>query len=72
MSNETLLPCPCGATPTKLDIAGEHERAKWARCQGDCCSEWSVEYRNNYTSIHSDESMVLAVKAWNTAPRGGK
>lgn len=66
---EALKPCPCGNTPTLLHITCEHERAKWAHCSGDCCNEWSIEYRNNYTPINTPEGMALAVAAWNDASR---
>lgn len=64
-----LLPCPCGSTPTKLHISGEHHGPKWAHCTGDCCGEWSIEYRNNYTPLDTPETMELAVAAWNEATR---
>ena len=63
-----MKPCPCGETPKKIVIEGD-DRAKWARCYGDCCGEWIVEYRNNYNRIPSDEAQTLAEQAWNDAPR---
>lgn len=67
MSN--LEQCPCGRQPPKLLVDGS-DRAKWAYVTGDCCGEWHIEFRNQYAPIPSDESMQLAVDAWNAAPRG--
>ena len=63
-----IKPCPCGRTPTKLHINAQ-DRDKWASVSGDCCNEWSIEYRNGYARIPSDESMELALAAWNAATR---
>lgn len=63
-----LKSCPCGATPTALQITGD-EQAKWAHVSGNCCGEWEIEYRNNYTKLASTEAMTLAAAAWNEAPR---
>lgn len=61
---------PCGQVPTFLHIDSDHDCPKWARCAGNCCSEWWLEYRNNYNDIDSCEAATLAEKAWNEAPRG--
>ena len=63
-----LKSCPCGATPTALQITGD-EQAKWAHVSGNCCGEWEIEYRNDYTKLASAEAMTLAAAAWNEAPR---
>ena len=63
-----MKPCPCGKTPEKILVEGE-DRSKWARCYGDCCGEWMIEYRNSYEHIPSDESQQLAEQAWNDAVR---
>lgn len=36
---------------------------------GDCCGEWSVEFRTQYKPADSPECYALAVQAWNDAPR---
>lgn len=64
-----LAPCPCGRQPQNLVIEMP-QRAKYGRASGDCCAEWSVEFRNGY----SDDPQLTqerAVKAWNEAPRAG-
>jgi hypothetical protein len=44
------------------------ERAKYGRTLGDCCTEWSVEFRNGY-SKDPEDTLARAQKAWNAAPR---
>ena len=63
-----LEPCPCGQNPDLL-IIEMPERAKYGRAFGDCCSEWSIEFRNGYTA-DPKLSQVRAAKAWNNTPRG--
>ncbi len=65
-----LKPCPCGRTPTKLSIVSDN--AKWFRCAGNCCGEWEIEFRSNYSFPKSKEAKKLAIEAWNDAPRGDK
>lgn len=67
-----LARCPCGSVPTYLIFDAEHDTPKWARCAGACCYEWWLEYRNNYHELNSAESVELATKAWNEAPRGNQ
>jgi hypothetical protein len=64
-----LLPCPCGQTPTELFIEDGHT-IKYAMVCGQCCGEWSSEFRTNYSALDSDECMDLAIKCWNGLPRG--
>lgn len=64
-----LAPCPCGKAPTNLLIEMP-ERAKYGRCMGDCCAEWSVEFRNGY-SQDPEQTTERAREAWNAAPRAG-
>ena len=64
-----IEPCPCGRTPEALCIEGEG-LPKYARVSGDCCSDWSVEFRNDYNAIDSGESKKLATRALNAAKRG--
>lgn len=66
-----LKPCPCGQTPTVLLIQEELSPLpilKYARCTGNCCAEWEIEFRNDYKK--GNESMARATQAWNDAPRG--
>jgi len=65
-----LAPCPCGKTPTRLVITGEHATPKWAQYHGDCCGEWIIEFRNQYNDLADDASTSLAEIAWNNASRG--
>lgn len=65
-----LARCPCGQVPDYLHIEGDTDTPKWARCAGSCCSEWWLEYRNNYHLLSSTEAAWLATVAWNEAPRG--
>lgn len=63
-----LKPCPCGETPTELLIdVDENQGYKYAHTYGDCCNEWSIEFRSQYKQ--GDELMSLAVQAWNDSPR---
>lgn len=64
-----LAPCPCGKTPAGLVVQGDGGSEKWAQVSGNCCGEWSIEFRNQYAPIPGDESMSLAVSAWNDATR---
>lgn len=63
-----LKPCPCGHIPEGLRIEGE-VKAKFARVCGECCGEWSVEFRNDYYPLDSEQSLDRAAKAWNSVPR---
>jgi hypothetical protein len=65
----SLRPCPCGMTPERLCVEGDHPRPKWARVSGQCCNSWSIEYRNNYAVLDTAEADQVAMAAWNAAPR---
>lgn len=68
MDNEIkLAPCPCGKTPTELDVVPSD--TLWAIVQGDCCGEWAIEFRLDEISVDSKEAYRLACEAWNNAPR---
>lgn len=69
MKNKKLAICPCGKTPDALCITDNGQGMKWANVTGNCCGEWGVEFRTNYTPLDSDECMALAIDAWNDAPR---
>jgi hypothetical protein len=60
--------CPCGIIPKNL-VINCSERAKWGYVLGDCCGEWSIEFRNQYAKLGSVESEKAARHAWNNAPR---
>jgi hypothetical protein len=62
-----LNPCPCGETPEGLYIEMP-ERGKYGRASGQCCAEWSIEFRNGYEA-NPDKTLAKAAKAWNDAPR---
>jgi len=68
MSEKKRKPCPCGNTPDSLSIY-EGISSKWAWVYGDCCGEWSLEFRTGYNPIDSQECRELAEEAWNDAPR---
>ena len=64
-----LKPCPCGKVPKMLMIQCQ-ERAKYGQMTGDCCGEWTIEFKNGYES-DKQVSLNKAVEAWNGAPRAG-
>ena len=66
---DELLSCPCGETPTAIGICDNGQGGKWASATGNCCGEWSIEFRTQYDALDSAECMKLAVSAWNEAPR---
>lgn len=63
-----LKPCPCGKTPLELHIADTGQGGKYADVFGNCCGDWKIEFRQQYTS--GNEAMELAIHAWNLASRG--
>jgi len=67
MSN--IKRCGCGKVPKKLHISDAGQGGKYANCIGDCCGEWTLEFRTDYKEMDSDECMALAITAWNDAPR---
>jgi hypothetical protein len=62
-----LEPCPCGEKPTGLYIEMP-ERGKYGRASGQCCAEWSIEFRNGYEA-DPEKTLAKAAKAWNDTPR---
>lgn len=66
---QELKPCPCGAVPTDLSIIDNGQGGKWASATGNCCGEWSIEFRTKFAALDSDKCKELARKAWNLAPR---
>lgn len=65
-----LLPCPCGEVPTELIVTShEGDWPKWAMASGNCCSDWHVEFRNDWKQIGSPECADRAARAWNKAAR---
>ena len=62
-----LKACPCGVTPTDLHIYSDIFVGKWAWVGGNCCGEWSIEFRTNYSD--GEELQKRAREAWNEAPR---
>lgn len=65
---QKLGSCACGKTPENLFITAP-ERSKWGFVAGDCCGEWTIEFRNGYTA-DQEVSIQRATEAWNNAPRG--
>ena len=66
-----FAPCPCGRKPTDLIIADAGQGSKWATVSGNCCGEWSIEFRTGYFALTSSECIGYATEAWNEAPRKG-
>jgi hypothetical protein len=62
-----LKPCPCGETPTELFIQDTGQGGKYADVYGNCCGDWKIEFRQQYTT--GDEATELATDAWNKASR---
>ncbi len=62
-----IEPCPCGKQPTMLMLELDKDR-KRGHVFGDCCSEWMVEFNNNY-NVDKDKMAERAKVAWNRAPR---
>jgi hypothetical protein len=62
-----IAKCPCGKTPAHLDV--DNYSVKWTTVAGDCCGEWTVEFRSQYLEL-GPELDALALKAWNGATRG--
>jgi hypothetical protein len=62
-----LNPCPCGKTPTKLCLCDAGQGGKWANVSGDCCNEWTLEFRTEYNALDSEKCIELATERWNEA-----
>ena len=63
--------CPCGESED-IGVFHDADGSKWANVTGTCCGMWSVEFRTLYNQPGKDDDalMVLAIEAWNSAPRG--
>jgi len=68
MGEIELKGCPCGRTPTDVDVDGSFG-SKWHLVYGNCCAEWHIQFRTNYHQRTTPENKALAIKAWNDAPR---
>ncbi len=64
--------CPCGKTPKELHSVDNGQNMKWGQVSGDCCGEWSIEFRTRYKDLESEECKEYARQAWNNAPRALK
>lgn len=62
-----LEPCPCGKTPMMLMMELDRDK-KRGHVFGDCCSEWMIEFSNNY-NVDKDKMAEKAKTAWNRASR---
>lgn len=67
----TLKRCPCGKVPKDVFVQ-QGACSKWAYVYGDCCGEWSIEFRTGYKDIESEACKELAVDAWNEALRDSR
>lgn len=68
-SDAVLAACPCGKTPTDVDIYDACQGGKWANVVPNCCGDWMIEFRTSYHALDSAECKRLAILAWNHAPR---
>lgn len=71
MGTEPLKPCPCGKTPERLCFA-EGQSSKYGYVSGNCCGDWSIEFRTGYNQIEArngPELERLMAAAWNSAVR---
>jgi hypothetical protein len=68
--SDSLAHCPCGRPIEELNITDAGQGGKWAWVAGNCCGEWSIEFRTGYHALDSEECKRLAREAWNAAPRG--
>ena len=66
---DKLKACPCGKIPKELSITDAGQGSKWAYVMGDCCGDWEIEFRTEYSALDSDECMALAIEGWNAAQR---
>ena len=66
-----LKPCPCGQTPTELCLYDIAQGWKWVLASGNCCGEWHIEFRGNYSDPNDPEPelMELAIESWNEIRR---
>lgn len=65
-----LRACPCGEVPKGLyvELANPTEMgAKMGAASASCCGSWRVEFLNRFAQ--GEDSLRLAVAAWNEAPR---
>ena len=67
-----LKPCPCGKIPKELNIYGDFDGAKWAYVSSDCCGDWELEFRTQYSAWESEECKQYALERWNGAKRNGE
>ncbi len=65
-----LRRCPCGIYPNELNVIDAGQGGKWAYVMGDCCGEWTIEFRLCYHELDSEEGLALATEDWNVASRG--
>ncbi len=66
---DKLKPCPCGRHVSDVDITDAGQGGKWANVSGNCCGEWTIEFRTQYLDLASPECKALGVEAWNEATR---
>lgn len=63
-----LAPCPCGKVPSVL-VVDVLPGGKYGTVTGNCCGEWSVEFRNGFEQ-NQDAVMEKGKQGWNDASRG--
>jgi hypothetical protein len=66
--SKRLKKCPCGQVPEDLTLCSG-ACTSWGYAAGNCCNEWSIEFRLGTARIDSPEASALARAAWDQAPR---
>ena len=60
--------CPCGKTPTDINLYGWKPQQKWVFASPNCCGEWMFEFRASYSKDEVEVGM-MALAAWEALPR---
>ena len=61
-----LNPCPCGKTPTKLNIQ-DGDTYRWRVISGDCCGTWMIESSRIAYQADSKTIEKQCIDDWNEA-----
>ena len=67
---QTLKPCPCGKTPTKLVIQ-DGSTYRWRLIAGDCCGQWMIESGRIALGSSDKQVELECIESWNKAMRDG-
>ena len=58
--------CPCGLTPTSLDLQDIEERP-YMIIIPNCCEDWSLDFRPTSEEWESGDILELVINRWNSA-----